>query len=241
MKGTGQSLPGDRERVLLEDAYVLHRRPYLESSALVDILSLHHGRLRLLAKGVRRGKSALPLQPFLPLRLSWTGGAELPLFTAAEAAGTAPGLSGTALYCGFYLNELLLHLLPSRDPCPAVFRLYRDSLARLQAETERESALRFFELGLLEEIGYGLALDPEIDPARHYLYVIEQGLVEIEAAGTESISGATLLGLMRGRLEHAGELREAKRLLRRLLNHYLDGRPLKSRTLFQSAAAIHTP
>ena len=241
MNQTGRNWPGDRERVLLEEAYVLHRRPYRETSALVDILSARHGRLPLLAKGLRRGKSADPLQPFRLLRVSWTGNVEFPLYTGAESIGAAPILVGAALYCALYLNELLLHLLPPGDPCPKVFRLYRDSLARLEPEAGRENTLRRFELGLLEEIGYGLDLYAEIDPARRYLYVIEQGLAEAKLDHTDSISGATLLNLRRGALEDAGELREAKHLMRRLLNHYLGGRPLKSRTLFQTVPPAPSP
>lgn len=233
-------MAADGERVLLADAAVLHRRAYQESSLLVDIFAADHGRLRLIAKGARRGRNAQAqlLQPFIPLRLSWAGRGELPTLTAVESAGHALALNGVALYCGFYVNELLLHLLPPRDPSPPVFQLYFDTLRELQGETRPEKALRFFELSLLEEIGYGLSLDREarggeIDPAKHYSYIPEQGPVAMDQPGTAAVRGSTLLGLRRKHLDTPEEWREAKRLMRRIIQHHLNGRALKSRALFK--------
>jgi DNA repair protein RecO (recombination protein O) len=243
MNVAGSNYPDDRNRILLEDAVILHRRAYRESSLLVDVFSFGYGRLRLLAKGAKRSRNSqfYLLQPFVLLRLSWTGRGELPVLTAAEPVGDAIMLDGSALYCGFYMNELLLHLLPPHDPHPQVYRLYLDALRQLGAEQCREKVLRFFEIALLEEIGYGLSLDreahgQEIDPAKRYSYVLEQGPVEAGERGTDSVLGSTLLGLKRKSLENPDELQEAKRLMRRVLHHYLNGRALKSRDLFKSIA-----
>jgi DNA repair protein RecO (recombination protein O) len=233
--------PEEKSRVLLETAFILHRQPYRETSLLVDAFAASRGRLRLLAKGAQRGPSARShlLRPFVPLRLSWSGRGELPTLTAAEAEGGAVPLAGTALYCGLYLNELLLRLLPLRDPYPEAFALYQDALRRLAETRLWEAALRRFEVGLLEQLGYGLCLEREggsgraVDPAKTYDYVIDRGPVAAEAAGADSLRGSTLLALSRDRLEAPEALREAKRLLRRVIHHYLDGRALRSRDLFK--------
>jgi DNA repair protein RecO (recombination protein O) len=160
------------------------------------------------------------------------------VLTAAESRGRAYTLSGKPLFCGFYLNELLLGLLAQHDPYPAVFTFYEEALARLESGSRLEETLRFFELALLEEAGYGLVLDHDVEsgaaikPERHYAYHIEQGPVETQP-DTLSIQGRTLLGLHDGCLGDAGEASEAKRLMRRILNHHLGGRPLKSRELFK--------
>ncbi|BBL76047.1 DNA repair protein RecO [Methylomagnum ishizawai] len=225
-----------------QDAVILRRRDYCETSLLLDIFSEPQGRLNLLAKGAKRGRTpgAAFLQCFAPLRLSWTGRGELPVLTAAEPCGEAFALRGTALYCGFYLNELLSYLLPPLDPYPEVFRLYLDTLGRLaQADDSAEPALRGFEVGLLEHLGYGLCLDREagsgrpVDPARTYAYHIESGPVACPPDHPAAIHGSTLLDLGRDRLESPVALKEAKHLMRRVVQYYLDGRGLKSRDLFQ--------
>ena len=150
-------------------------------------------------------------------------------------------MTGKILSCGFYLNELLLRLLPEHDPHPGVFAAYERSLARLAEGEHLDEALRFFELALLQEIGYGLLLDCDaesgaaIRPECHYDYRVEQGPVA-SAPGAQTLRGATLLGLRDGLLPGPAETGEAKRLMRRLINHHLGGRPLKSRELF---AAVH--
>lgn len=238
------SLPPEAERVLLQPAVVLHRRPYRETSFLVDILAEQQGRVRVLAKGARRRRQAAAnlLQPFIGLSLSWSGRGNLPVLTHVEATGgTIRELSGDALFCGLYLNELLLHLLPPRDPHPEVFRAYAgllQDLGRLGRD-QREAALRGFELLLLEQIGYGLCLDRdrdghEIEPAKHYHYRPEEGPVEVPGEALLAIRGSTLLGLARRHLTQPEQLREAKRLLRGILQHRLNGRELASRRLFRA-------
>lgn len=233
---------GPSERPSLKDAYLLHRRLYRETSLLLDVFSREQGLLRLLAKGAMRARGGRfsVLQPFAPLSLGWTPRGAPPVLTAAEPRGKPFGLAGKILFCGFYLNELLLRLLPERDPHPGVFSIYERSLERLQRGERLDEALRFFELGLLEEIGYGLELGrdvesgAEIEPQRHYAYHIEHGPVE-SAPGPQTIRGSALLGLRDGALPGPAEIGEAKGLMRRVINHHLGGRPLKSREMFVSA------
>jgi len=232
---------GQADRHSLRDAFLLHRRHYRETSLLLDIFARDYGILRLTAKGALRGKGGRfgVLQPFAPLNLGWTLRGEPAVLTLAESRGKPYELSGKTLFCGFYLNELLLRLLPEHDPHPGVFAVYEQSLARLHSGEALDETLRFFELALLEGIGYGLELDhdaesgADIRPERHYDYRLEQGPVEsIPGGGAHTIQGSTLLGLRDGVLPGPVEISEAKRLMRRLINHHLDGRPLKSRELF---------
>ncbi len=224
----------------LKDAFLLHRRNFRETSLLLDVFSREHGILRLIAKGALRGKGGWSgvLQPFAALALGWSARGEPAILTAAEAGGKIFKLSGKNLFCGFYLNELLLRLLPANDPHPGIFSFYEQSLGRLENGERLDETLRFFELALLEDIGYGPVLDrdaesgAEIQPERCYLYRIEQGPVE-SGPGPQVVQGSTLLGLREGRLPGVVEIGEAKRLMRRLINHHLGGRPLKSRELFK--------
>ena len=157
---------------------------------------------------------------------------------AAESRDPAVSLERKSLFCGLYMNELLLRLLPAHDPQPGIFLLYEESLRRLGRGEARDETLRFFELALLDQIGYGLALQHEIASGaevqrdKFYVYLVEKGPLE-SPAGADTIRGATLLGLRDGHLPGPIELNEAKRLMRRVINHHLGGRPLKSRELFK--------
>ena len=231
-------------QITVQRAVVLHRRPYRNTSALVEIFSEAHGRVGLVARGIQRGKAPLRgvLQPFVPLLLSWRSGGELGTLTAAEAAGRAPQLQGTRLFSGFYVNELVMRLLHRHDPHPGLFAVYLDTLLRLAHEQDEEPALRAFELCLLDELGYGLVLEHDvmsgeaIVAGRVYRYVVEQGpMLEktAEDAGIR-VQGDTLLALAAAREFGAASRVEAKRLMRALLAHYLGGRPLRARDYFST-------
>ncbi|OGI43940.1 MAG: DNA repair protein RecO [Candidatus Muproteobacteria bacterium RBG_16_64_11] len=230
-------------RVFQQPAFVLHTSDYRETSLLVEAYSRNHGRIGLIAKGARRAKTGLRavLNPFQPLLLSWSGKSDLATLTAAEPDQTALILSGEALYCGFYLNELLMRLLHRHDPHERLFDAYRDALGQLQASGEHDVALRIFEKRLLQELGYGPVLDHEVGattpiaPDRVYEYLPERGPVPVGGgpAGGVRIHGRSLLALAAGRFSDAQELREAKRLMRSMLAQHLGERPLYSRELFQ--------
>ncbi|MFA5530498.1 MAG: DNA repair protein RecO [Thiohalomonadaceae bacterium] len=232
------------ERIALQPAYVLHRRPYRETSLLVEAFTAEHGRVGLIAKGVRRGKGRLQgvLQPFHPLLLSWSGRGELRSLTDAEGRGPVPVLSGRTIYSAFYLNELLLRLTEREDPHPALFAHYGETLAAL-CEDE-EWALRLFERDLLSELGYGLALETDVDgePIAEdalYDYQAEIGAIRCGDVPTvRAISGRALL-VLGGRVPPDEQSRrEVKKLLRRVLRLYLGTRPLESRVLYASALGL---
>lgn len=234
-------------RVTQASGFVLHQRDYSESSLLLEAYTRAHGRIGLIAKGARRPSSRLRgvLKPFQALLLSFSGRGELMLLTAAEPDGLGAPLSGEALYCGFYLNELLVRLLHRHDPHEALYDRYRAALEGLAAGAGNESILRVFEKHLLGEIGYGLVLERDtdqqpLDPAAFYDYVADRGPVLIRHPELRArlegvrVSGATLLALAEERLPDPTTLREAKMLMRELLAVRLGDRPLHSRRLFQS-------
>lgn len=222
------------------DAYLLHRHKLRETSLLLHVLTQEQGLLTLISKGVNGGKApkAALMQPFVPLSVAWIGRGESAILTLAESLGPSLRLSGSALYCGFYLNELLLALLAAADPHPAVFRLYQDSLRRLERGGGLDKTLRAFELALLEELGYGLLLDHDADtgeaviPEAYYRYRIEHGPVR-SPSPAGGIRGSTLLGLRDGSLATTEDIISAKRLMRQIIDHHLGGRPLKSRAMFK--------
>jgi DNA repair protein RecO (recombination protein O) len=156
----------------------------------------------------------------------------------AEADGPPFTLTGSRLYCGFYLNELLVRLLPRHDPYPALQGHYRAAVGGLAAGEPVDVCLRLFEMRLLAALGYGLALALDsgaaVDPDREYYYVQEQGpqLTVPASAPFVTVQGATLLALQGMDLTAPAVQAEAKRLLRFALAPYLGERPLASRALF---------
>lgn len=236
-----------RQRLDGQLAYVLHAYAYSETSLILDAFTRDHGRLPLLARGARRPRAALRgvLQAFQPLELGWFGAGEVRTLAKAEWLGGMPLLGGTALMLGYYLNELLLKLLPREDAHGALFDAYSTALQAL-AETGSELAaghLRQFEKALLRELGYGLVLEREslngeaVLPDRRYHYLIERGPVLTSAADGDqhrspAILGKTLLDLARDDYADPRTLAESKLLMRMLLNHYLAGQALQSRRVF---------
>ena len=212
------------ERVDGDPAFVLHTRPWRETSLIVDILSRHHGRLGLVARGARRAGAAVKarLIPFQPLTLSWFGRGQLRTLHAAEWQGGGLMLRGHALMCGFYLNELLLRLLPEGDAHEALFDHYALALADLNSRPEMEPVLRRFELDLLSELGYAqslghLAEGGELDPEAYYGYEAGTGVIAATHAGR--YSGRALLALAAGDFSQPATLAEGKLLMRALLAH----------------------
>lgn len=220
-------------------AYILHRRPWRETSLWLEAFSRECGKVALLAKGARRGKRKLPLQPFQPLLLRWRKKGELGTLIDADPLDSLVPLHGEALFCGFYLNELLSILLARDDPHPALFDHYRKTLEELSKVRDLETCLRFYELRLLEAIGYAPVLDHEVEYGAYvaedlcYRYDPETGPI-IDGRGW--LHGSTLLALLQGKLETSQVRREAKRLLRILIDHQLQGRALRSRQLFSHRA-----
>lgn len=149
------------QRIHNVDAYMLHASAWRETSLIVQIFTHQHGNVAMVAKGAKRPYSALRpvLAAFQPLRVSWTGGGEVKTLTKAELTGIRP-LAGRSLMSAWYMNELLLRLLPREDPHPGLYEAYDAALHALEEGGSAAAALRRFEWTLLEETGYGMGAEP---------------------------------------------------------------------------------
>lgn len=230
-----------RQRVDGAAAFLLHARPFSESSLVLDVFARGYGRLALLARGARRPRSALRgvLIGFQPLELGWFGGGEVKTLAKAEWSGGLPLLTGKCLLLGYYLNELLLKLMPREDPHPVLFDAYGLALAALARGAEESAELRRFEKTLLRELGYGLTLEREagsgvpVQPDRRYVYQIERGAVPAtDEMAAPTLSGKTLLDMAADDYSDPRTLAESKSLMRQLMSHYLGGQALQSRRIF---------
>ena len=230
-------------RVQLARAYVLHQRPFRDSSLIVEVFTREHGRMSLFAHAARGPRSRFALlQPFRALLLSWSGRGEAPTLTAAEIAEGPAALPAARLMSAFYLNELLLRLVTRHDPHPELFDQYQGTLWQLQQPAANDASLRQFEARLLEFIGYGLNLAAEADtgqPVRGEAYYHFQpgvhGVVIAEPGSSGAIGGGVLQRLALGRgFDSDAELRQARALMRAALDHCLEGRELNTRAVARS-------
>lgn len=235
-----------RQRIDDAAAYLLHAYPFSETSLIIEVFSREHGRLALLARGARRPRSALRgvLMAFQPLELGWFGGGEVKTLAKAEWVGGQPFLNGEALLLGYYLNELLLKLLPREDAHPQLFDGYDAALQALARGATETVELRRFEQALLTELGYGLTLRQDADgcpvqAALDYCFQIERGPVpaEDESNGLR-MSGKSLLDMADDDYADPRTLAEAKQLMRHLLAHYLNGQTLQTRRVFIELQAM---
>jgi len=233
------SMRGAQEQ---EPAYVIHRRPWRETSLMVDLFTLNHGRISVVARGASRNKSSLKaqLQPFQPLLLGWVGRSDLKTLTQVDVCD-GPALHRTvSLYSGLYLNELVQRVLPQADPHPTLFAAYIEALALLAETSDVEPVLRKFEQSFAAGLGYDFAWDLATDTGqavcatRTYCYDPEQGIVTATSAGVrlQNLPGEALLALAGGDFETVASRRVAKRVMRVLTDYLLQGRPLNSRSLF---------
>ena len=232
-----------------QPAFVLHSYPFKETSLVVELLTRDFGRIGVVARGARRPKSALRgvLLAFQPLLVSWSGKGELQTLMRAEWHGAYHPLKGLALICGFYLNELLLKLLPRHDAHERLFDTYMDTLAALTPDAEPAAILRAFEKHLLRELGYAVTLDRDVESGhpivaeQRYSYVIERGPVSV-APGTErngvELLGQTLLDMQSDNYVSSVTLQQSKALMRTLINHYLGDQELHTRQLLRDLQAL---
>ena len=233
-------------RVHEQPAYILHHRPFRDTSQIIDVLTRDYGRLSLMSRGSRGAKSRLKsvLQPFNSLLISWSGKGELPTLTSAEPIlSSVLSLTGKALPSAFYINELLVNLLHKHDVHERVFYLYESVIKLLADKNEIEPVLRLFEKQLLEELGFGLNLSVQAETGLPiisedtYAYYLEHGPVNVAAIHDEQfitkLPGSSLLALDQNKLDSDQALKDAKRLMRSILNYYLQGKPIKSRELFR--------
>jgi DNA repair protein RecO (recombination protein O) len=236
-----------RRRADHEAGYVLHTYPYKETSLIVELFARRFGRVAVLARGARRPRSAMRgvLLSFHPLRLSWSASAELGNLISAEWAGALRPLAGQGLMCGFYLNELLLRLLPRDDPHEELFDRYGEALQRLSSQEPSAIVLRAFEKRLLAELGYAPVLDRDaasrpIDPGALYAYEPERGPVPASGprSGALVVRGRTLLDLAADDYSSPETREEARGLMRALIGERLHGQVLHTRAVLRELSDL---
>lgn len=230
-------------RIDNQPVYVLHTYPFKETSLVVELFSKDFGRIAAVAKGARRPRSAMRgmLQSFQTLSGAWSGKNELRTLHSLDWSAGLLLLQGEALMCGFYLNELLLRLLPREDAHEDLFDYYTKTLQTLMTAKDLANTLRKFELTLLQEMGYAVPLthdenEVEIDPERTYRYEADYGanLSSAELNKTQNgvqLLGKTMLDMAQGDYSSAQTKLQSKQLMRYLLAHYLGDKPLHTRQL----------
>ncbi|WP_317929363.1 DNA repair protein RecO [Halioxenophilus sp. WMMB6] len=235
-------------RVDYQPAFVLHSRPYRETSLLVTFFVANFGKLSAVAKGAQKSKSSRRLfQPFIPVQITWTGQSELKSLGKIDESAMRIVLNGARLYSGLYVNELLTRLLDFGAPQLSLFADYISCLQSLAANPSaeaEENALRLFELSLLNSLGYGLSFNVEgesdqaISSDHYYRFFPQTGFVRcLDATQLHSSSGELLVGAEILALNNLGwqepQLRLLKRITRVSIDTLLGGKPLHSRTLYR--------
>ncbi|MDR2874347.1 MAG: DNA repair protein RecO [Methylobacillus sp.] len=222
-----------------QPVFVLHTYPFRETSLVVELFSRQFGRMGAIAKGARRPRSALRgmLQTFQPLLATWSGKSELRNLHALDWGEGLLLLNGDALMCGFYLNELLLRLLPREDAHEALYDHYAQTLRALASDAPHAPTLRRMELKMLQELGYAVPLTHQLDNTpilaeSEYLYQPEHGALPPDArkSGVQLL-GKTLLDMARDDYSDPATLLQSKQLMRMLLTHHLGDQPLHTRQL----------
>ncbi len=232
-------------RVQDQAAFILHHFPYRDTSQIIELFTRDYGRIAAVSRGSRSAKSKLKgvLQPFRYIQVSWSGKGELVSLNRAEESDIMmPLLTGNALPCGFYINEILMRLLHKHDVHEDIFNEYQQLLVSLTDQQNLEIKLRLFEKYLLQQLGFELNLSHEagsqqtLDAHRQYFYYIEHGPVLAEQHTHSEhlvISGKSLLDFQQGDLSDEKVRREIKSLMRMVVAYYLGNKPLKSRELFR--------
>ena len=228
------------KRVEDHNIYILHTYAFKETSLIVEALSENFGRISLLAKGARRPRSLLRgyLQPFQMIQATWSNVSDLKTLYNVEWNSKYLGLKNQALICGFYMNELIMKLLPKDESSNDFFHFYHQQLEELSLNNGYESLLRVFELKLLEELGYKVKLDEDengnpINPKKFYYYEAEYG-ASLPDASTNGVKiiGQTLIDMHNNDYSHLNTLKESKLLMRYLMRFYTGHDPVKSKELF---------
>jgi DNA repair protein RecO (recombination protein O) len=235
-------------RVETQVAYILHKRPYRDTSQILDVFTRDYGRVSLMSRGSRnpRAKVAGLLQILRPLLVSWGGRGDLCFLNSVELAELKPpGLVGNSLKSAMYINELLIYMLHKNDVHTDIFDLYHECLYALREASNIERALRLFEKKLLQQLGFGLNLVTDADTGKpvekhcHYAYHFEHGPVLCQehssSAHNPVLSGDSLIAYENNQFESEHHFSEIKSLMRYVLNGHLGQKKLRSRELFRKS------
>lgn len=237
-------------RVDRQLAYLLHTRPYTESSLLLDVFTRDFGHVRLLARGARGAQSALRglTYPFQPMWISWFGDKDINTLHSIEWQGGVPALCGQPLLTGFYLNELLLKLTHLQEKLPPVWDAYDTAIRQLAASQRQASAavkvgicLRQFEITFIHALGYAPPFEGDEDgqairAEMHYLCTVDTPPKVLRhetpaQADWVKLQGNTLLQLQARMFDAPEQAKLAYPWIKLALNTLLNHQPLASRRL----------
>lgn len=227
-------------RINLQPAYCMHTRRFRESSQIIDVLTLSHGLISSVRRGSIKNNTSSDYL-FTPLLISWSGKGDLYTLTHIETVDSKQIVLPDKCILGMYLNELVLKLIPKSSPSKEIFNLYKNIISLLNDDVHHEKLLRLFEVELLSIIGHGLSLDKEMDhetPIQEdciYRYDVGVGPAKVmrKSSAWNIVEGATLLSLQSPLHMDSSCLKEAKRLMRGIINCHLDSRSLHSREILQ--------
>jgi len=224
-------------RIEQQAAYVLHARPYRETSLLLECLTREHGRLGVVARGVRGERARLrraQLEPFQQLAMDLLLRGEMATLTAVEVTGTTARLTGDVSLAGLYLNELVVRLTERQDPSLALFDAYARTLGRLAAGEPLAWSLRRFERDMLEAIGYALQLGFDagsgepLAPDGSYLYRVDEGALACASSHPRALRGAHLLALKQDAMPDNAGLKALRDMMRDVIRFHLGGGELRA-------------
>ncbi len=231
---TPEAMP---HRVTGEIGFILHAWDWSETSLLLDVLTPHYGRVFVVAKGARRHYSQFRglLTAFCPLKFTWSGKKEAKVLSRVEWQGSMMPLSSDAMLSAFYVNELVLKLTEREDRHPGLFTLYVETLHQLAlGEADRvQPALRKFERGILDAAGWSPALTGNETAD---FFVVREGTItglnpqEAPSDGETLYARAVVDSVVNNEMR-APYLREAREILRALLDYHLEGREIHTRRI----------
>lgn len=238
-----------RNIIELQPAYLLHSRPFRDTSLLLDFLTPDFGRISAISRGARsaKSKSKSLLQPFLPVQISLSGKSDLKTLRTVEFRPGTFTLKGDRLFSAMYMNEIIVRLFQSDESDPAFFLAYEHALRELSGQETTELVLREFELTLLDTLGYGVDFTTEafshdpIDPESWYYFQEDSGFIKLQNSGgsgsqdvgsEELYSGVSLLNISNRDFSKSQTLKTAKHVIRGILSNHLGNTPLQSRSLF---------
>ena len=222
-------------------AYVIQARPWRETSLLYKVIAYPHGRVSLIHRGARNSRRDRPLPTLTPVRVSWGGRGSLYTLRHAEVAGPMAVRDPQRQVYALYVNEIISYLLPDDRYSDEIYPLYHEALANLDGAPDPEFILRGVEMDLLQLAGHPLQLDHteqgKVEAGRHYRYHPGAGPMELtEGDTTDGISGQTLLALQGREEMDERTRREARRLMRQVLDYYIAPRVIRSRSIMQALA-----
>jgi len=228
-----------------EPAYLMHQRPFSESSQIINLFSRHFGRVDVIAKGSKRPKSKFKsfLQPFLPILVSWSGRSQLKTLRSIDLnIKQKTTLPNKQLMSAFYLNELILSLLTTTDPYPELFDCYALTIDKLSDIDSSEAVLRTFEINLLSQIGYAINFQTEamssneIEAEQVYRFVVEEGFIRSNTKTPHHslIKGSIIKAIEKGDYSTSQILKAAKRITRESIKYHLSGKELNTKKVFRS-------